>query len=156
MTHTTHTTGHVAAPRREVYRALLDPEAVPRWRVPAGMSCRVHTFEPHEGGAFRVSLTYDDPASTSGKSTSHTDTYHGRFTRLVPDAEVVEEMEFESPDPAFQGLMTITTTLTDAPGGGTDVTVLHTDLPEAVAPADNETGMRMALDNLARLLEHPA
>src|SRR2546426_5810830 len=36
------------------YRALLDPAAIARWRVPAGMSSHVHEFDAREGGRFRV------------------------------------------------------------------------------------------------------
>ena len=35
----------VKAPRSAVYRALLDPTAVARWRVPTGMSGHVHEFD---------------------------------------------------------------------------------------------------------------
>ncbi|TKA00014.1 SRPBCC domain-containing protein, partial [Actinacidiphila oryziradicis] len=54
--------------------------------------------------------------------------------------------------PAFRGTMTMTTTLTDA-GGGTDVLVVHEGIPDSVPAADNETGTRMALANLAQLVE---
>src|SRR5881296_3267899 len=104
---------HVNAPRASVYRALLDARAVARWMVPTGMTSHVHDFDPREGGAFRISLTYDAPTGT-GKTTAHTDTYHGRFLKLVPDEEVVEVVEFETADPALQGEMTITFTLVDA------------------------------------------
>ncbi|MDL2074981.1 SRPBCC domain-containing protein [Streptomyces sp. GXMU-J15] len=150
--HTTRVTGHVNAERAAVYRALLDADAVRRWRVPDGMTARVHRFEPRVGGAFRVSLTYDLPTGT-GKTESNTDTYHGHFTELVPGERVVEELEFESPDPAMRGTMTMTTTLTDAEGGGTDVVMVHEGLPDAVPAADNETGTRMALARLAELVE---
>lgn len=105
-----------------------------------------------EGGRFRVSLTYETKAAV-GKSGAHTDTYHGHFARLVPAEQVVEVMEFESDDPALLGTMRMTTTLSDAADGGTDVVIVHEGLPDAVPPADNETGTRMALDNLARLVE---
>jgi uncharacterized protein YndB with AHSA1/START domain len=49
--------------------------------------------------------------------------------------------------------MTLTTTLTDAQGGGTHVLMVHEGIPDAVPAADNETGTRMALANLARLVE---
>lgn len=62
------------------------------------MRGEVHAFEPREGGVFRVSLTYDEP-SGAGKSTAHTDTYHGRFVQLVPGARIVEVLEFETEDP---------------------------------------------------------
>ncbi|MFI7407348.1 SRPBCC domain-containing protein [Streptomyces sp. NPDC049627] len=152
--HSTRVSRHVNASRATVYRALLDADAVARWRVPDGMTARVHEFDGREGGAFRVSLTYDLPTGT-GKSDPHTDTYHGHFVRLVPDEQVVEEVEFETDDPALRGTMTMTTTLTDT-GDGTDVLVVHEGLPDAVPAQDNETGTRMALANLARLVEDAA
>src|SRR4051794_12583590 len=151
MTSTTSITRHIAAPRALVYRALLDPRAVAVWKVPDGMTCQVHDFDAREGGAVRISLTYEEPTRT-GKSTSHTDTYHGRFVKLVPDEQVVEVDEFETSDPSLQGEMTITITLADA-AGGTDVVGLHEGLPPGVSPADNETGWRMALARLAALVE---
>jgi len=141
----------VRAPRAAVYRALVDPEAIARWRFPEGMSCVVHSFEAREGGAFRVSLTYDAP-SGAGKSDPQTDTYTGRFARLVPDREVVEVIEFETADPGLAGEMTMTTVLTDS-GEGTEVAILHEGLPSGVSVEQNEIGTRMALDNLAALVE---
>lgn len=149
----TRVSRHVRAPRPAVYRALLDADAIARWRVPDGMTSRVHEFDAREGGAFRVSLTYDAP-DNSGKSTAHTDTYHGHFETLVPDERVVEVIEFETADPAFAGVMTMTTTLTDA-DGGTEILVVHDGIPDGVSAADNETGTRMALDSLAALVEAP-
>ena len=149
--YSTQVSQHVRAPRSAVYRALLDAEAIAKWRVPAGMSTTVHEFDAREGGAFRVSLTYDAP-DAAGKSGSHTDTYHGHFARLVPDEQVVEVLEFETPDPALAGTMTMTTTLTDA-DGGTDVLIVHEGIPDAVPADQNETGTRMALENLARIVE---
>jgi uncharacterized protein YndB with AHSA1/START domain len=149
--HSTRVSHHVRAPRPAVYRALVDAGAVARWRVPAGMSSRVHEFDAREGGSFRISLSYDAPDVT-GKSGPRTDTYHGHFVKLVPDEQVVEVLEFETADPELRGQMTMTTTLTDA-AGGTDVLVVHEGIPDKVPAADNETGTRMALANLARLVE---
>lgn len=139
------------APRPAVYRALLDADAIAKWRVPVGMSSHVHEFDPREGGRFRVSLTYDLPVGT-GKSGPHTDTFHGHFMKLVPNEQVVEVLEFESADPALRSVMTMTTTLTDV-DGGTDVLIVHEGIPDDVPVADSETGTRMALANLAQLVE---
>jgi uncharacterized protein YndB with AHSA1/START domain len=117
------------------------------------MTSQVHEFEARLGGSFRISLTYNAPTGT-GKTTAHTDTYHGHFAKLVPDEQVVEVIEFETDDPALRGEMQITFTLTDA-DGGTDVLGVHDNLPPGVSPADNETGWRMALDKLAALVESP-
>jgi uncharacterized protein YndB with AHSA1/START domain len=142
---------HIKAPRAAVYRALLDARAVAAWRVPDGMTSHVHAFDAREGGSFRVSLSYV-ARNAPGKTSAHTDTYHGRFVKLVPDERLVEVVEFETADPALQGEFTITTALADA-DGGTDVLVTFEGLPRGVPAADNETGMRMALAKLAALVE---
>lgn len=141
----------VSAPRAVVYRALLDARAIATWRVPTGMTSHVHAFDAREGGSFRISLTYDAPTGT-GKTTAHTDTYHGRFVKLVPNEQVVEVVEFETADPALQGEMTITVTLADA-DGGTEVLAVHDGLPPGLSTADNEIGWREALAKLAALVE---
>ena len=148
---TTRVSRSLRAPRAAVYRALLDPAAVARWKVPEGMTCEVHEFDAREGGTLRVSLTYDEPGP-QGKTTAHTDTYRGRFVRLVPDELVVEVDVFETADPTLGGEMTSTITLADA-DGGTELAAVHEGVPDGVAPADNELGWRMALDRLAELVE---
>jgi uncharacterized protein YndB with AHSA1/START domain len=150
---TTRITRHVHAPRTAVYRALVDPTAVQRWMVPNGMTSEVHSFDAREGGSFRISLTYDT-STGAGKTSSKTDTHHGRFVKLVPNELVVETSEFETDVPALQGEMTITFRLTDAAGGGTDIAAVHENVPPGVPPADNELGWRSSLDKLAALLEN--
>jgi uncharacterized protein YndB with AHSA1/START domain len=145
---------HVNAPRASVYNALIDAEAIARWKVPTGMTCHVHAFEGYEGGTFRISLTYDAP-DRAGKTTAHTDTYHGRFVKLVPNELVVEADEFETADPALRGEMTITITLADA-DGGTDLVAVHEGVPSGVSTADNEAGWREAFARLAALVEAPS
>ena len=114
----------VNAPRAIVYRALLDARAVATWMVPTG----------------------------TGKTTAHTDTYHGRFVKLVKNEQVVEVVEFETADPALRGEMTITISLADA-DGGTEVLAVHDRLPPGLSIADNESGWREALAKLAVLVE---
>jgi uncharacterized protein YndB with AHSA1/START domain len=120
------------APRALVYRALVDARAVATWMVPAGMTSQVHAFDAREGGSFRISLTYEAPTGT-GKTSANTDTFHGRFVKLVPDEQVVEVVEFETADPALRGEMTITITLADA-DGGTDLLAVHDGLPPGLSP----------------------
>jgi uncharacterized protein YndB with AHSA1/START domain len=141
----------VRAPRGEVYAALLDADAVKSWRVPDDMTATVHEWEPHEGGRFRVSLTYRAVGRT-GKTDGATDTYAGTFTRLVPGELVVEELRFETGDPALSGTMRMTWTLLGA-DGGTDVHLLHEGIPDVVPPEDNEAGTCMSLTKLAAYVE---
>jgi uncharacterized protein YndB with AHSA1/START domain len=147
----TRITRRVNAPRAAVYRALLDAQAVATWMVPTGMTSHVHAFDPRAGGAFRISLTYDAPTGT-GKTTAHTDTYHGHFVALVPNEQVVEVVEFETADPDLRGEMTITFSLADA-DGGTEISAVHDGLPRGVPAADNEAGWQSSLSKLAALVE---
>lgn len=149
---TTRVHRHIAAPRAAVYRALVDAGAVGRWMVPDGMTSVVHHFDAREGGTFRISLTYDAPSGT-GKTSAHTDTHHGRFVELVPDTRVVQTVEFETDDPALRGEMTMSFSLRDAAGGGTDLDAVHEHVPSGVPPSDNEIGWNMSLGKLAALVE---
>ena len=148
----TRVTQRINAPRPAVYRALIGEHAVATWMVPDGMTSQVHEYDAREGGAFRISLTYDEPTGT-GKTTAHTDTYHGRFIELVPNERVVQVVEFEATDPGMRGKMTITMSLRDLAGGGTEIVAVHDHLPPALSPADNELGWRLSLAKLAALVE---
>ncbi|MGH8945478.1 MAG: SRPBCC family protein [Acidimicrobiia bacterium] len=148
---TTRVTRHIRAPRASVYRALLDPEMVQQWMVPDHMTSRVHVFEPHEGGAFHITLTYDEP-TTSGKTSAQSDSFRGRFTKLVADTEMVQVIEFDTEDPTLAGEMTITYRLGEEEGG-THLVGIHENLPPGLSPAANELGWRMSIDKLAGLVE---
>ena len=148
---TTQISCRIKAPRSAVYRALLDPQMVQQWRVPDGITSKVHLFEPVEGGRVRVSLTYVD-RTRSGKSEPQTDTCHRRFIKLIPDEQVVEVDEFETADPALQGDMTSTIRLVEM-DGDTRLDAIHEGLPRGLSPTDNELGWKLALKKLARLVE---
>lgn len=151
QTSITRVSRHIRAPRSAIYRALVDADAVASWMAPDDMTSQVHAFDGREGGAFRISLTYVSPDAL-GKTTAHTDTYHGRFVKLAPDEQVVEVMEFESDDPTMRGEMTVTFTLRDAEDG-TELLAVHENVPPGITPADNELGWSLSLDKLARLVE---
>ena len=87
--------------------------------------------------AARPGLPHLQTPAGTGKTTAQTDTFHGRFVKPVPDEQVVDVVGFETKDPAMQGEMEITYTLTDA-DGGTDIFAVHDGLPPSVPAA--ETG----------------
>ncbi|CAN5799097.1 hypothetical protein BH23CHL4_BH23CHL4_22230 [soil metagenome] len=147
----TRVSRHLIAPRTRVNLALLDASAIATWMAPPGMTIHLHAFEGRENGTIRISLTYDDPIE-KGKTTEHTGTYHGRFMKLVPNEQVVEEVEFETTDPALRGKMMITITFADA-GDGTDLVAMHEALPPGLSIADNEAGWKLSLAKLAEPVE---
>ena len=71
----------------------------------------------------------------------------------MTNEQVVEAVEFETTNLEMRGEMTITISLADADGGGTDVLAVHEGLPPGVSLADNEAGWREALAKLAALVE---
>lgn len=146
----------IKAPCEVVYSAFLDPEAVASWLPPEGMKGHIHTFEPREGGKFRMSLTYlDRPDTSRGKTTEDTDTFEGRFVQLLPNKKIVWAVEFASDQRDFTGEMKVTWQLADAGGreGVTEVTVLCEDIPTGISLEDNEMGSRSSLKKLAAFIK---
>jgi uncharacterized protein YndB with AHSA1/START domain len=75
----------IKAPREVVFQAFLEPDALASWLLPDGMSGHLHTFNPHEGGKLRMSLTYQNPDdSTGGKTSADTDTFEAAVCRTAP------------------------------------------------------------------------
>ena len=149
----TQVTKYVKAPREKVYRAILDGSAVAVWHHPTGMTCRVHFFEPWEGGRFRISLTcLDGNSADKGKTKNGVDTFSGIFAALVPNKKVIEMIRFETNDAELQSEVRVTITLVER-GEGTEITWLHENVPGSISSEDNEMGTRMTLDNLAAFVE---
>ncbi len=64
----------IKAPRRTIYQAFLDPEALVPWLPPAGMQGRIHAFDARSAGAYRMSLTdVRSDRSRRGKTCENTD-----------------------------------------------------------------------------------
>lgn len=145
---TTTVSRSVSAPADVIYRAYLDPKAVATWLPPGGMHGIVHEFDAREGGAFSMSLVYPEDTSSRGKSSDDTDTFKGRFAKLVPDREIVWATMFDSDDPSFAGEMTVQTLLRPTKTG-TDVTITCQNIPPGIRLEDNETGCRETLEKLA-------
>ena len=143
----------IKAPRAKLYAACLDPDMLARWRAPDRMSGVVHSFDARVGGSYRMSLIYKTPKrGSAGKTSSDTDSFTGRFVELVPDEKIIENIAFESDDPAYAGTMSLTTSFEDVPGG-TNVILRFDGLPPGIRPEDNETGSRQSLAKLATLVE---
>lgn len=139
----------IKASPRAIYEAFVSREAVAKWLPPQGATMEVPTFEPWAGGRFQMTLTF---AGIPGKSTANTDVVVGRFVELVPPQRIVQAFEFDSPDPAFAGTMTMRWAL-DASVGGTVVTVTAENVPAGISQADHEKGMGSSLANLAAYVE---
>jgi uncharacterized protein YndB with AHSA1/START domain len=142
----------IAAPLDRVYAALVDPEALTTWLPPDGMSGRFERFDAKPGGSYRLVLTYADASAAPGKTTADSDIVEARFVDMIPNARVVQTVDFVSDDPAQTGTMTMTWEVT-AVEHGTRVEFRAENVPVGISAADHAAGLSSSLANLAEHLE---
>jgi uncharacterized protein YndB with AHSA1/START domain len=141
---------HIAAPPSRIYHALTDRDLTQGWLPPEGARGIIEVFDPRPGGAFRITLVFNEEGI--GKSSSTTDVVNGAFVELVPDQRVRQRFQFTSDDPAFAGTMDMIWTLTPV-AGGTVVAIAAENVPEGITPKDHQAGMSSSLANLAGCVE---
>jgi len=143
----------ILAASRAIFRAMTDAESVASWRPPKGMHARIETFDPRPDGGYLMAFIHDDPApGVTGKSSAREDRFTGRFVEFVPFERIVEDVTFETDDPAFVGTMRMTTTLTPV-SDGTRVTFSCENVPPGISADDHQTCMASTLRNLAAFIE---
>jgi uncharacterized protein YndB with AHSA1/START domain len=141
----------VPAPPEKVYRAWLEPELIRRWLAPAGLAVARAEVDERVGGHYRIWH-----AGAEGDVGG----FECELLELVPSERIVLRWGFVGPDrlagPTYDSQLTVT--LRAAPGGATELTLVHErlddlrealpDIAEGVGP-----GWEMALDRLATLAE---
>jgi uncharacterized protein YndB with AHSA1/START domain len=142
----------IAAPPERVYAAFVDAEALTAWLAPDGMAARFERFDLRPGGSYRLVLTYADASRAPGKAAADTDIVEARFVDIVPDARVVQAVNFVSDDPAYAGAMTMTWEVT-AVDAGTRVDITADNVPDGISADDHAAGLAASLTNLATYLE---
>ncbi|UQZ32187.1 ATPase [Paenibacillus sp. PK3_47] len=143
----------IKASPQTIYKALVDPEAQVVWLPPKGMKGRIFEFDARAGGAYEMALTYLEPdESTQGKTSENSDLVKGKFLEFIPDERMVQQVEFQSDDPAFSGDMIMTWSLAAVPEG-TFVTVVCENVPEGIRKEDHDEGLSSSLENLAEFVE---
>ena len=141
----------IAAPAARLFAGWTDPALLVRWLPPTGMSARIDLFDPQPGARFRLVLTHDDPAC-QGKSGDGTDIIAGRFVTLDPPRHLAFVSRFQSDDPDMQGAMRMDWHF-DRQGDATRVTIVASNVPPGISPADHATGMAQSLAQLAAIME---
>lgn len=124
----------IDAPAPRVFDALVEPTALAQWLPPSGMSGHFEHADIRPGGSYRLALTRDDPVEP-GKAGDGSDVVEARIAEIIPGARIVQEIDFESNDPAFLGTMTMTWTVA-ALQEGTHVEIMATNVPTGISPAE--------------------
>lgn len=133
------------APPERVYKAYLDPDALPKWMPPHGFTGHVHHLDAKVGGTFRMSF--------STISRSFMSAFGGTYLELVPYERIVHTDKFE--DPALAGVeMKVTVTFRPV-AGGTEMTVVQEGIDKLPAEMSQGApeGWSQSMENLARLVE---
>lgn len=130
------------APPERIYRAFLDPDAIPKWLPPHGFTCKVHQLDAKVGGTYRMSFT--------NFSTGNGHSFGGTYLELVPNERIRNDDRFE--DPNLPGTMITTVTL-KAVSVGTDVQVVQEGIPDAIPLEACYLGWQESLLLLAQLVE---
>ena len=94
----TRTSRVIKSPREALYRPFTGPAALAVWLSPGEMTGKVHEFDGHVGGGYRMSLFY--PVSEQahrGKTSEREDRFTARFVELTPPTRIVEAISFETP-----------------------------------------------------------
>src|SRR5699024_9241735 len=142
----------IRADKAEVIAALTNRDALAAWLPPKGMRGRFERFDMRQGGSFRLVLTYEDASSAPGKTSDDSDVLEVLISQLVPGERVVQEVDFESDDSAFQGTMRMEWTVRSTEEG-TDVEVVARNVPDGICARDHAEGLASSLANLSALLE---
>ena len=122
-------------------------DAIVEWLPPDGMTGRVDEFDPRPGGRMRLVLTYDDDQAV-GKSAGNEDVVDTEFVALQPDRRIVQRVVFESADPEFAGVMSMSWLL-EPVEGGTTVSIVCENVPSGIGADDHASGLRSSLHKLA-------
>lgn len=142
----------ILATPKAIYLAMVDAESIASWRPPHGMTMQFERFDPGVGGGYRVALIYPEDQRGQGKTRDDADVAEVRFIELDPFERIVEDVIFESKDPAFAGVMRITTLLASV-ADGTKVTFRCENVPSGISPEDHQDGMASTLKKLANFIE---
>ena len=126
-----------------VYRAFLEPDALPKWLPPYGFTCTVHEMQARVGGRFRMSFR--------NFSTGRGHSFGGEYLELVPNERIRYSDKFD--DANLPGTMVTTITLRALPIGGTELQVVQEGIPEMIPVEMCTMGWQESLEQLARLVD---
>lgn len=132
----------LAAPPERVYRAFLDPEAIPKWMPPHGFTCKVFELNATVGGRYRMHFT------NLGNGQSHA--FGGMYLELIPNERIVNSDVFE--DTNLPGEMRTTMSF-KAVLCGTELTIVQEGIPDMIPVESCYLGWQQSLQLLALLVE---
>jgi uncharacterized protein YndB with AHSA1/START domain len=128
----------IKAPRDRVYAAWTDPEQLKQWFGPEKVQTRDLVADAQVGGSFRWDLT---------NSEGERMTCRGEYRELQPKRKIVFTWQWEDDEDWVGRASVVTVELNDA-DGGTELRLIHEQLPNEQSRDGHTGGWNSALDKL--------
>lgn len=126
----------------KIYRAFTDGMALSAWLPPNGFLCKVHHFDAHVGGNYKMSFT--------NFSTGNAHSFGGIFLQLVPN-EFIQHTDIFN-DPNMPGEM-VTSIRLKKVLCGTELKITQENIPAVIPTEMCYLGWQESLEKLAKLVE---
>jgi uncharacterized protein YndB with AHSA1/START domain len=132
----------VNAPRDRVYAAWTDPAQLKQWFGPENVQTRDIIADARVGGEFRWDLINPEGEEM---------TMRGEYRELVPGKKVVFTWQWQDDEDWKECVSIVTVELSDR-DGGTEVRLIHEQLPSAESRDRHSEGWNSVLDKLEKFL----
>src|ERR1700730_16097185 len=130
----------IRAPRDCVYAAWTDPAQLREWFGPENVQTRNIVAETRVGGKFCWELTNSDGEKM---------TMRGEYAESQPNRKIVSTWKWEDDEDWEQRDSVVTVELSDC-DGGTEVLLIHEQLPSEESRDRHTEGWNSVLDKLER------
>ena len=130
----------IKAPADRVYAAWTQPEQLRQWFGPEQVQTTNLIADPRSGGTFRWDLTDSDGDKLTMK---------GEFRELQPGRKVVFTWHWEN-DEVWENHVSIVTVELTERAGGTELRLIHEQLPNEQSRDSHTAGWNSALDKLEK------
>ena len=130
----------INAPRNRVYEAWTDPGQLKEWWGPEGVRTRNFTADARVGGRYRWDLV-----SQEGEEM----TAFGEYRELVPGKKIVFTWKWDD-DEAWENKNSVVTIELSDCDGGTEVRLIHVQLPSEESRDRHNEGWSSVLDRLEK------
>ena len=130
----------IKAPRDQVYTAWTDPAQMKHWFGTENVETRDLIADARVGGTFRWDLT-----NSEGEKM----TCRGEYRELEPDKKIVFTWQWQDDEDWEEHTSIVTVELDDA-DGGTELRLVHEQLPNEASRDGHTQGWNSALDKLEK------
>jgi uncharacterized protein YndB with AHSA1/START domain len=131
----------INAPRDRVYRAWTDPAQLREWFGPEKVRTNDLLADVRVGGEFRWDLINQDGEEM---------TMRGEFRELQPNKKIVFTWQWQDDEDWKNRISVVTVELSDR-DGGTELRLIHENLPNEQSRDGHTGGWNSALDKLEKL-----